>query len=226
MADPNSPTKAKSLLWLTYLSRLAIVIFGVWMMHLGIEYLLDWAEANAVTVKMQLALMAGLVVIYAIAISIPFVPGVEIALSLLVLRGAEIAPWLYLGTVLGLFAAFSVGFSTTDQRLSRFLGSVGLRRPARFVEEIALLSPERRLALMRRALPVWLAPIVVNQRYLVLALLLNLPGNMVIGGGGGIVLLAGLSRLFRPAVTALTIALAVLPVPLVVWLMGPESLGL
>jgi len=39
----------------------------------------------------------------------------------------------------------------------------------------------------------------------------------VVGGGGGLLLLAGMSRLFRAGPVALTLALAVAPVPLVVW---------
>ena len=61
-------------------------------------------------------------------------------------------------------------------------------------------------------------------RYPLLAALINVPGNAVVGGGGGIALTAGFSRLFRPGWTALTVALAVAPVPLIVWLTGTTDL--
>jgi hypothetical protein len=48
----------------------------------------------------------------------------------------------------------------------------------------------------------------------------NTPGNAVIGGGGGIMLLAGLSGIFAPLPTALSIMIAVSPVPLAVALLG------
>jgi hypothetical protein len=57
-------------------------------------------------------------------------------------------------------------------------------------------------------------------RFLLIPLLLNLPGNAVIGGGGGIAMLAGFSRLFSfPVFVAMT-AVAVSPVPLLIILSG------
>jgi hypothetical protein len=53
-----------------------------------------------------------------------------------------------------------------------------------------------------------------------LAVLVNMPGNAFIGGGGGIFFTAGLSRLFLPTQTVLTIVFAVAPVPLAVWAFG------
>jgi len=55
--------------------------------------------------------------------------------------------------------------------------------------------------------------------------LINVPGNAFIGGGGGILFLAGFSTMFRPAAMALTIALAVTPVPLVIWALGIDIVG-
>ena len=59
---------------------------------------------------------------------------------------------------------------------------------------------------------------VLQHRYVVLAVLLNLPGNVVLGGGGGLAMMAGLSRLFHPLPFVLTVLLAVLPVPLAFYL--------
>jgi hypothetical protein len=53
-------------------------------------------------------------------------------------------------------------------------------------------------------------------RYLALAICLNVPGNAVVGGGGGLALLCGLSRQFDGRRFALTIALAVSPLPLLI----------
>jgi len=58
-----------------------------------------------------------------------------------------------------------------------------------------------------------------------LALLINLPGNSLIGGGGGILLVAGPSRLFSLPALVVTLILATAPVPLAVWLMGANILG-
>jgi hypothetical protein len=53
---------------------------------------------------------------------------------------------------------------------------------------------------------------------LTLAVLLNLPGNIIIGGGGGIALIAGMTRLYSPPTYLTTIAIAVAPVPVIVTL--------
>ncbi|KKL56965.1 hypothetical protein LCGC14_2240120, partial [marine sediment metagenome] len=48
----------------------------------------------------------------------------------------------------------------------------------------------------------------------------------LIGGGGGICLMAGLSRMFAALPVLVTLAVAVAPVPLVVWFYGmPAWLG-
>jgi hypothetical protein len=92
-----------------------------------------------------------------------------------------------------------------------------LNGAARRLDRVRRLNARRRLALLRRALPRRVAPHLLRHRYLLLALLFNLPGNAVLGGGGGIAALAGLSGVFATAPTALTIALAVAPVPLMVY---------
>jgi hypothetical protein len=47
---------------------------------------------------------------------------------------------------------------------------------------------------------------------------LNLPGNTLLGGGGGIALMAGLSGLYPMPAYLTTVAIAVAPVPLLVGL--------
>jgi hypothetical protein len=61
---------------------------------------------------------------------------------------------------------------------------------------------------------------LVRHRYLAVAIALNMPGNLMIGDGGGIALAAGFSRLFSLSWFALTVAVAVAPVPIVVLLAG------
>jgi len=56
----------------------------------------------------------------------------------------------------------------------------------------------------------------LRHRYLALAVLFNLPGNMLIGGGGGIALIAGMSGLYRSTNYFITVTLAVAPVPLII----------
>ena len=61
---------------------------------------------------------------------------------------------------------------------------------------------------------------LVRLRFLIFAVLFNLPGNVAIGGGGGVALLAGMSKVFSLPAYLLTVALAVAPVPLLVYVAG------
>lgn len=61
-------------------------------------------------------------------------------------------------------------------------------------------------------------PRLLRHRYLALAVALNLPGNTLLGGGGGIALMAGLSGLYPMPAYLTTVAIAVAPVPLLVGL--------
>ena len=65
-----------------------------------------------------------------------------------------------------------------------------------------------------------IVPFLLRHRFLALMVALNLPGNALVGGGGGICLVAGFSRLFTLPRFALAIAAAVAPVPLMVLMTG------
>ena len=95
-----------------------------------------------------------------------------------------------------------------------------LHRAAALVRELEPLDPPSRLRLLDDKAPARIAPFLLRHRYLAIAALLNLPGNTVIGGGGGIGLVVGMSRLIPfPGYFAL-VACAVAPVPFLFWLHG------
>ena len=105
-------------------------------------------------------------------------------------------------------------------RLHRILADQHMRRACDLLEHIHPLSRAERVMLLRDNAPKWLRPFISRYRYLFLAAVINLPGNAVSGGGGGILSIAGLSRLFTTSAVALTLALAIVPVPLAVWAFG------
>lgn len=207
-------------IWRTCLRLAAIFVFV-----LVVVWLTDWAMDRAEAAE-QTGLMAGLLIalllVYAILMAIPFVPGIEIGISLLVLKGAAIAPFVYLATVLGLSLAFSMGRCVRYRWLHSALLDLRLVRAAALVEKLEPMTREERLGQLTRMAPAWL---VRPGRYLLVAILLNMPGNALLGGGGGISFISGFSHLFRPVIMLMTIALAVMPVPLTVWLMGTETLS-
>jgi hypothetical protein len=76
------------------------------------------------------------------------------------------------------------------------------------------------LALLLDGAPPRMLDLALRYRYIALAVLINTPGNAIIGGGGGIMMLAAMSGIFMPLPTLLTVAIAVCPVPLAVLLFG------
>jgi len=205
--------------------RLALVLAAAYAVHLvlgNVGRLAGQAQGGGMWRSLVLC---ALLVLYALLIALPFVPGVELGLALMAMEGPWIAPLIYTATVSGLMLAYAVGQWLPPGLLDRLLASLNLRRARAFYAGIAPLGPSERLELLRRQAPKWLRPFVLRYRYLLVAALVNLPGNSLIGGGGGILLVAGLSRLYLPFAMALTLSLAVLPVPLAIWLFDLKIVG-
>lgn len=151
---------------------------------------------------------------YVVLMAIPFVPGAEIGLTLLTALGGAIAPLVYLATAASLMIAYLIGRLLPPTLLQRGLSSLGLARAALFVEEAAAMTDEDLQQSIASASGPKFLKALLRYRYIALALAVNTPGNVVLGGGGGIAMMAGLSRLFDPLPFLLTVLIAVLPVPL------------
>ncbi|GAB5506851.1 MAG: hypothetical protein Rhirs2KO_20140 [Rhizobiaceae bacterium] len=155
---------------------------------------------------------------YTILMALPFVPGVEIGLALIAIFGARVVPVIYLSTVFALVSAFAVGRLVPAMTLAAGLRSVGLARAARRVAETANLDPAERRARIETALPKSLRPWLLRVPVLLMLVLFNLPGNTLAGGGGGIAMALGASRLISWPAYAIGVAIAVSPVPIAVLL--------
>ena len=205
------------------LLRLAVRVAAVVALVAAARALILWAHGMMPGVEagnLSALMIAMVLVAYAVMIALPYVPGIEVGVALLMLEGAWVAPAVWGATVAGLALAYGVGRLLPEHTLSRLLRDIGLHRAADRFGALAPLGRDQRLVLLRAGLPRWLGPLATRGRYLLLALLTNLPGNIALGGGGGLFLFAGFSRLFAPLPTLATAVLAVAPVPLVVWLSG------
>lgn len=158
-----------------------------------------------------LILVAG---IYALALAMPFVPGVELGLLIIALFGTTGAITAYLATIAGLSLAFTAGRLLPEHAIRALLDRAGIdhsrqrmdsARPSISRESSVGCSLSRRLGRM-----------LLQHRHVTLALCLNFPGNSVAGGGGGLALLCGMSGQFGWRGFVLTIAMAALPLPLLV----------
>ena len=204
--------------------RVVVVLSIAYAAHLLMNWVIVKAEALGPSIgpQMMLGFVLLVLVAYALLIAVPFVPGIEIGLSLLVIRGPDVAFVVYLATVAGLMIAFCVGRFVPYSWLHRLFEDLHLKAASRMIERVAPLDRRERLELLRTGLPRWARPFAVDGRYLMLAGIINLPGNALLGGGGGICMVAGLSRLFGTTATAITIAIAVAPVPLAIWFFDLE----
>ena len=143
----------------------------------------------------------------------------------MVMLGPRIALLVYLCTVAGLGLAFLLGRMVPLSVLATISQDVKLKRTSRLLREIEPMSKQQRLALLVDRAPKRFIPLLLRYRYLALAVALNIPGNYLIGGGGGIALFAGVSRLYSVSGYLLTIALSVAPVPLAVFFFGSQLLN-
>ena len=155
---------------------------------------------------------------YTLLMAMPFLPGAEIGLGLLAAFGAFIAPAVYLATVVALALAFSIGRLIPPQTTLSFLRAVGLKKTANRMQESQNLSYDELIQTLTTAKNI--SGFLCRYRYLTVILLVNLPGNILIGGGGGIAMAAGMSRLFHPVGFVIAIVIGVLPIPVAFLLMG------
>jgi len=148
-----------------------------------------------------------LLFLYVLLLAVPFVPGAEIGLFLLMVMGAEAALPVYGATVAALILSFGVGRLVPLPPLVAGLRCMGMARTA------AILSSDVPLA---GPLPGWAGALlaqVLRHRCCTLAILFNTPGNALLGGGGGIALAVGASRLVSVPAFLITVLVAVAPVP-------------
>ena len=156
-----------------------------------------------------------LAVAYAVALAVPFVPGMVLGLLIMLALGTAGVVVAYAATLIGLSLAYTVSRVLPARLILAHLTSAepALLRQDMPVAMPAMISASR---LGRGAPPRWLA-LLSAHRYLELAVSLNLPANAVVGGGGGgggIALLCGMSGQFARWAYLLTIAIATSPVPI------------
>mgnify|MGYP001817519750 FL=1 len=119
---------------------------------------------------------------------------------------------MFLGRVIGRLVPVRV--------IASLFRKLGQHRAEGLVRRLEPLNAKQRLEILIAHAPKRIVPTLLKHRYIAIALALNLPGNAIIGGGGGIALLAGISGLFTFPRYLITVSLAVLPIPLAVILIG------
>ena len=197
--------------------RVAAVAAVLAFLHFGSETISDWMGAELEPLYgawgTSVLLLASL--LFALLLAIPFVPGMELGLAIMMLFGVRGVVVVYGATLAGLTLSYLAGSRMPRGAVGRLLGWLHLRRAEGFVTKLEGLAPDARMAMLLEGSTGRVVPFLVRHRYLAIALVLNLPGNALIGGGGGIALLAGLSGIFSYPRYLAIVALAILPVPLI-----------
>jgi hypothetical protein len=201
---------ARTLLLATAYGALVVggLFAGTWLAEL-VTY--DVRPVNEPQVHRMVLLAAG---VYVAVAALPFVPGAEIGLALMLAMGRGIVPLVYASTVAALCLAYVLGRLVPARLTASALAAVGLRRARDLVLTLDGFDRDQRLRLLCERAPQRWVPFLLRHRYVLLGLLFNLPGNSLLGGGGGLAMAAGMSGVYSPLGFLLTTALAVAPVPL------------
>ncbi len=201
---------------------LAALIGLILLARIGVARL---EEAMSFSILPKSPLTIGLAIaaatlFYVICLSVPYVPGAEIGVFMLAMFGARIAPLIYVATVLSLLLAYGIGRLVPLDTVAEWLNRVRLTKAGGLVAQMAATPPADIPALLMPLDQPRFYAFFLRFRFLALMVLFNLPGNTLVGGGGGIAMVAGLSRLYAPLPYVLCVIVAVLPVPLAVFVMG------
>lgn len=193
----------------------ALILFGHHLTHLDVAETRQTLTALREAMGMG-ALLAGAAVL-AVLLGLPFVPSVEMGLLMMAVFGRDGAIAAWLATITGLSLAYAAGRYMPVDFLQSWLARHGLPTASPGSGSVldTWLDPQdggRAKGATRR-----LARFLLGHRYLLFAVLINMPGNSLLGGGGGIALVSGFARLYRWPWFVLTVALASLPIPLLVF---------
>ncbi len=169
--------------------------------------------------KTNILVMLG-ISLYTVLMAVPFIPGMEISLALFAAFGKQVAIFIYAATVLAFCISYLIGRLVSARLVAQVFAYAGLQRAEKLVRRLAPLNRMERLEVLMENAPKRLIPFLIKHRHIAIAVAINLPGNALIGGGGGIALLAGMSGLYRFPHYIAIVSLAVAPVPLAVYLMA------
>ncbi len=207
--------QAKKRRWIRF--GVLAVVYGCLLVggHFGSQLLIG----SSVGTRAQSMVVAA-TVLYGVLLAIPFVPGIEISLALLVTFGQQFAVLVYFATVIALTVSYLVGRLVPLHSIAMLFDFLGLDQAKNLVLRLEPLSARQRLDLLMEHAPRRIVPFLLNHNYVALVIAFNLPGNAILGGGGGIALLAGISGFFTFPRFLIAVCIAVLPVPAAVILMS------
>jgi hypothetical protein len=163
--------------------------------------------------------IGALVLIYAICVILPFMPAIELGLILLAMLDIQGILMLYLVTVFSLSISYTIGSLVPGQVLKRLFQFLHFYKAADLLCARGECNEKQQINRFLEHAPKRLIPFLLHHRYCVFGVAVNTPGNMLLGGAGGIAMMSGVSRLFNFRTFVLAVMISVLPLPVIVILM-------
>lgn len=206
--------------WAITLAKLSAIVLLIVLANIGVSWLISRLEIQIWPEHLEVVDRAVLisVILYTGLMATPFLPGIELGLALMILLGPKGIFVIYICTLVALTISFGLGRLFPTHLLVSLLRWLNLTRAVALLESFDATPPEKRLEFLAEKAPTRTIPALLKRRYLILAILLNLPGNALIGGGGGVAMMAGMSRLYSFPMYFFLISVAILPGPILVML--------
>jgi len=155
-----------------------------------------------------------LVLVYVLCMILPFMPAIELGLILLAMLDIQGVLMLYLVTVVALITSYSIGRLIPVHVLKRLFEFLHFPNASELLCSAEACDETEQINRFIEHAPKRMIPFLLRHRYCVFAVAINTPGNMIIGGAGGIAMMSGLSRLFGFRLFALATLIAVSPLPI------------
>jgi len=197
---------------LTLYFNLTFVLAIALLLSAGGSWLANQVNMQILLNREAMILLA--VIAYTLLMVIPFTPAIEVGIGLMVFMGSTGAVVAYVCTLIALSISFFIGRVVPPRVICRLFRWLHLIKASELIAELEPLRHQERLELLHAKAPSRLTPFLLRHRYLAIAVALNLPGNALIGGGGGIGLITGMSKIVRYRTYIAVLALAIAPLPL------------
>ena len=204
----KTSTGRKSRTWSVIAVMLLLSVVGAW----SNEYL--HSQLWPGNFEQAQTLIVCLLLLYAVCMMLPFMPAIELGLLLLAMLDIQGVVWLYLVTVLALTASYGMGRLIPVSMLKKLFQYLHFQRASDLLCCAGECGEKEQIERFIEHAPKRLVPFLLRHRYCVFAVAINTPGNMIIGGAGGIAMMSGFSRIYGFGRFVLTVLIAVSPLPI------------
>jgi hypothetical protein len=204
----NASAGRKSRIWSVIAIMLLLFMVGAW----SNDYL--HSQLWPINLEQAQMLIGCLLLAYAVCMMLPFMPAIELGLLLLAMLDIQGVVWLYLVTVFALTTSYGIGRVIPVSMLKKLFEYLHFHRASDLLCCAGECGEKEQIDRFIKHAPKRLVPFLLRHRYCVFAVAINTPGNMIIGGAGGIAMMSGFSRIYGFGQFILTVLIAVSPLPI------------